>query len=160
MAGESEENKNFFPITIDKEGVWYYKGAEMFRKDILELFFDTLGKDEDGNYFVRMSGKNYYISVEDTAFVVRSVYTRSGEATDSNNLEIMLSDGSIEPLDISSLRIKGDNIMYVNVKNKNFEARFSRAAYYQIAEFIVSDEKTGRFAIAVNGKRYPVNIKN
>ncbi len=29
-------------IKIDKEGTWFYKGAEMFRKDILEIFYEHL----------------------------------------------------------------------------------------------------------------------
>ena len=33
-------------IRIDKEGVWYYKGNEMFRKDIVKLFYQNLKRDE------------------------------------------------------------------------------------------------------------------
>jgi hypothetical protein len=33
-------------IRVDKDGVWYYKGNEMIRKDILELFFQSLDIDQ------------------------------------------------------------------------------------------------------------------
>ena len=42
-----------FEIKIDKEGVWYYNGAEMFRKDILDIFFQHLKRDEDGALLYR-----------------------------------------------------------------------------------------------------------
>jgi len=29
-----------YEIKIDKNGFWYYKGAHMFRKEILSIFFN------------------------------------------------------------------------------------------------------------------------
>ena len=33
-------------IRIDKEGTWHYKGNEMFRKDIVKLFYEGLRRDD------------------------------------------------------------------------------------------------------------------
>ena len=42
-------------IKIDKEGVWYYKGAHMFRKEILSVFFEHLKIDECGKYLIELN---------------------------------------------------------------------------------------------------------
>lgn len=31
-----------YEIKIDKDGIWYYNGAHMFRKEILSIFFKIL----------------------------------------------------------------------------------------------------------------------
>ena len=61
-------------IKIDKEGIWYYKGAHMFRKDILCVFFEHLKIDECGKYLIELNEERCYLDVEDTAFVVAAVY--------------------------------------------------------------------------------------
>ena len=61
-------------IRIDKEGIWYYKGAHMFRKEILGVFFKHLRIDECGKYLIELGSESCYIDVEDTAFVVVAVY--------------------------------------------------------------------------------------
>ena len=63
-----------FDIRIDKEGLWYYKGAHMFRKEILNIFFDHLRIDECGKYLIELGPECCYVDVEDTAFVVVAVY--------------------------------------------------------------------------------------
>ncbi len=61
-------------IKIDKDGIWYYRGAHMFRKDILCIFFENLKMDDCGQYFIELNEEIYYLDVEDTAFVVTAVY--------------------------------------------------------------------------------------
>jgi len=156
MNNNADKNSNRFPITIDREGTWYYKGAEMFRKDILSLFFESLDTDEEGNYFVRMSGEKHYITVEDTPYVVRSVHKFARATAGNDTIEILLTDGNTETLDIPTLRIQRDNILYCKVKEGKFDARFSRAAYYQLTEYIDYDETTDGFALNLNGNKYPL----
>ncbi len=157
MNNDVDKDPKRFPITIDREGTWYYRGAEMFRKDILSLFFESLDKDEEGNYFVRMSGEKHYITVEDTPYVVKTVHKCTGATEDNDDtIEILLTDGNTETLDISTLHIGQDNVLYCNVKKGTFDARFSRAAYYQIAEHIDYDEISDSYTINLNGCEYPL----
>lgn len=53
---ETTNNNDIPPcdIRIDKEGVWYYKDAEMFRKDIVNLFYQNLKLDELGRYIIEL----------------------------------------------------------------------------------------------------------
>jgi hypothetical protein len=44
------------------------------------------------------------------------------------------------------------------VKDGRIPARFLRAAYYQIANYIDEDEG-GTFFLLLNGKRYPITVQ-
>lgn len=141
-------------IKIDREGIWYYRGAHMFRKDILCIFFNHLKIDERGKYFIQLNEEICYLDVEDTAFVVTSVHN-----TDDLVL-ILLSDDSLETLDLNSLRVGKDNIMYCKIKGGQFAARFTRKAYYQLAEMIEADEEGKRFFINSGGRQHFIQIND
>lgn len=144
-----------FEIKIDKDGVWYYNGAEMFRKDILAVFFQNLFRDEAGQYFVRLGKDLCYLKVEDTPIVVKSVHEIAdpdAPGSDKTCMGMFLSDSSLEKIVLESLRIGEDNVLYCDLQ-RGFPARFTRAAYYQIADKIQFDEEKGYF-IPANGENY------
>ena len=144
-------------IRIDKEGVWYYKGAHMFRKDILCVFFEHLKIDECGKYLIEMGEERCYLHVEDTAFVVESVNKTQLPDDSHVQIDILLSDDSCEKLEMNSLHIGRDNVLYCRVKEGKFAARFSRKSYYQLAEFIEQSENGNNYFINLNGERYIIN---
>jgi uncharacterized protein len=144
-------------IKIDKEGVWYYRGAHMFRKDILCIFFENLKIDECGKYLIELGAERCYLEVEDTAFVVEEV-TKTRQQQDKNDqIDVLLTDDKWERLDLNTLHVGKDNIMYCRVKNGKFAARFSRKSYYQLAEFIEQEKKKDAFFINLNGEKYYIN---
>jgi hypothetical protein len=147
-------------IRIDKEGVWYYKGAEMFRKEIVNFFYQNLRQDETGNYLIEMENDRCYLEVEDTAFVVRSVRQAFSEKDGKAVLHLLLSDDTVDPLDPATLRIGKENVLYCTVKEDRFEARFLRPAYYQLADDIEYDEDQDKYFIPLNGDRYYLKDKN
>ena len=103
-------------IKIDKEGTWYYRGAHMFRKEILCVFFEHLKVDECGKYLIELGEEHCYLDVEDTAFVVSAVYKTGFPTDDHDNIYILLTDDSLEILDLSTLQIGKDNVLYCQVK--------------------------------------------
>ena len=135
-------------IKIDKNGVWFYNGMEMFRKDIVKLFYDHLKRDESGNYLIELGDDLSLIEVEDVPYVVKAVYKKD------KYIEILLNDSTTEKLDPSTLRVGAENILYCSVRKGKFEARFSRAAYYQIAEFIEYKSDKRAFYIPLNKCNY------
>jgi len=145
---------NHFEIKIDKDGLWYYNGAHMFRKEILNVFFDHLKIDECGKYLIELGPERCYLDVEDTAFVVLAVYKTKNPRTRMEQMEILLSDECCEILDMDTLQEGKDNVLYCRVKHGKFAARFSRKSYYQIAEFIEESENGSEFFIKLNGKKY------
>jgi len=138
-------------IKIDKDGVWFYNGAEMFRKDILDIFFKNIHRDGTGNYYVQLGEEICYLSVEDTPVVVKSVHSLKEEDGGSEIL-MLLSDSRVEKVDLESLRINAENVLYCDI-GKGFPARFTRAAYYQICEHIECDGQD-RYYIEAGGKKY------
>ena len=141
-------------IRIDKEGVWYYNGAEMIRKDIIMSFARNLICDETGKYLIELDNERCYVEVEDTPFVVRKVSFIQSPGKDY--FSALLSDDSIEELDLNSLSISDANILYCTVKNNKFRARFSRPAYYQLAAYIKHDSSDDRYYVTMNGSSYHV----
>ena len=144
-------------IKIDKEGIWYYKGAHMFRKDILCVFFENLKIDECGKYLIELNEERCYLDVEDTVFVVGAVYKTNLSDDGRYQIDVLLTDDSCEKLEMSSLYIGKDNILYCRVKEGKFAARFSRNSYYQLAEFIEQSENGSHFFINLNGEKYMIN---
>ena len=141
-------------IKIDKDGIWYYRGAHMFRQDILSIFFEHLNLDEDGRYFVELNGEVYYLDVEDTAFTVSAVYKTTGQDNGREQIEVLLSDGCLEVLDLNTLIVGQDNVIYCRIKEGRFPARFVRKSYYQLAEFIEEDDTGKHFCIALDHCKY------
>lgn len=148
---------NHNDIKIDKEGLWYYKGAHMFRKEIVNLFFDHLKLDACGKYLIELGPERCYLDVEDTAFVVLAVYRTRNPNSGREQIEVLLNDDSCEILDVTSLQEGRENILYCRVKNGRFAARFVRKSYYQIAEFIETSENESRFYITLNGEQYYIH---
>jgi uncharacterized protein len=144
-------------IKIDKEGIWYYRGAHMFRKEILCIFFESLKIDECGKYLIELGEEICYLDVEDTAFVVTAIYKTRKEHDTEDHIDIMLTDDSVEKLDLSTLYVGQDNVLYCAVKNRKFTARFSRNSYYQLADFIEQEEKGNCFFIRLNEEKYFIN---
>ena len=141
-------------IKIDKDGIWYYRGAHMFRQDILCIFFEHLHMDDDGRYFIELNGEIYYLDVEDTPFVVTAVYKKDSPGCGHEQIEILLNDGCTEILDLNSLSVGSDNVIYCRIKGGSFPARFVRKSYYQLAEFIEEDDGEATFCIALNNQMY------
>lgn len=143
-----------FEIKIDKDGTWYYNGAHMFRKEILNVFFEHLKIDECGKYLIELGPERCYLDVEDTAFVVEAVYKTKLSCDNREQIEIILNDDSCEKLEMNSLYTSKENVLYCQVKEGRFTARFSRKSYYQLAEFIEPSENGTDYFINLNGEKY------
>lgn len=141
-------------IRIDKEGVWYYKDVEMLRREIVNLFYENLKRDEFGRYIIEIKDERCYLDVEDTPFVVKMVRRSRLKGFKSEALYILLNDQTEEKLDLSTLWIEKDNVLYCSVKNNNFHARFLRASYYQIANYIKYDKERNDYFISLGGCHY------
>jgi hypothetical protein len=126
-------------ILIDKEGRWYHQGAEIVRRDIIRLFYANMQRNGRGRYVLYWDGNTCSVDVEDTAFVVRRV------DREKTAFFLHLSDDSVEKLSPETLSVGRENVLYCMVKNGRFPARFTRAAYYQLAAHIEEGEGGGFF---------------
>jgi hypothetical protein len=139
-------------IFIDKEGHWFHKGMEMVHREFIHLFYRNMQMDDRGRCIIRLRGDVCYVDVEDTPFVVWR--TRVREHDGYGRYVLFLSDDSEEELLPDTLYVGDENVLYCRVKERAFPARFSRSAYYQLAEYI--EEESGRFFIPLNGERYMI----
>lgn len=139
-------------MRVEKDGKWYFQGAEIIRKDILSLFYKSLHLDKEG-YYLEIKGERARLDVEDTVFIVKEaeLVKDSDEA-----FVIWLNDGSQERLDLNTFRIAEGNVPYCLVKEGRFPARFLRLPYYQVAQHAQQDEDTDEYFILLNENKYPL----
>jgi hypothetical protein len=142
-----------YGISIDAEGKWYYLGAEMFRKEIVQYFYQHLIRNQEGQYIIELENDRCLVEVEDCAFVVKAIYREQNDG--KTMYYASLSDDSLELLDLSSLHFAQNNIPYCAVKKGAFPARLTRAAYYQLVETLELDKTVNRYFIAADvGRMY------
>ena len=147
--------KNDIPpclIYIDKEGQWFHKGVEMIHREFIRLFYQNMELDEQGQYIISWQGDRCYVEVEDTPFVVWRVVFEDKKDSYESRFILYLSDDSREDLSPETLSLGDENVLYCKVKNQSFPARFCRAAYYQVAEYI--EEEEGKYFLPLNGEKY------
>lgn len=137
-------------IFIDREGRWYYRGAEMHRREIVRLFYQSMRLDQDGRYILEWGGERCALEVQDTAYVVMGV----GEG---NGFFLHLSDDGVDELDPETLWVGEGNVLYCMVRGV-FPARFTRPAYYQLAAHV--EEEDGAYFLNAAGKRYEIRLGN
>ena len=114
----------------------------------MRLFlFSLLERDEKGRYILRLKNQRCYLEVEDTPFVVMRV-------DKTHTFLITLNDETKEELDLNTLWVGDENVLYCKIREGKFEARFSRPAYYQLANYVEFDESQEKFYIVLNNHRY------
>jgi len=145
-------------IFVDKEGKWYHEGAEISHRPIFLWLIQNLEKDDQGNFIVHLNNQKCVLEVEDTPLVVQRVDWAAADPDGAGQLILTLNDERQEALDPESLWLGRENVLYCLVKDGRIPARFLRAAYYQIANYIDEDEK-GTFFLLLNEKKYPLEVQ-
>jgi hypothetical protein len=133
-------------IFIDKEGQWFYRGAQMRKREIVRLFYDHMSMDDCGRYILDWAGERCFLEVEDTAYTIRKVAAQE-------EFILTLSDDSNEKLAPETLYVGKENVLYCRVRGR-FPARFTRPAYYQLAAHV--EETDGEYFLPVAGRRYRI----
>src|SRR5881296_1277245 len=122
-------------LRIDVDGDWYDEGIQVTHPGILANLRGNLKKDAEG-YFIQTRVR-IPVRVDDAPFVVTRI-ERRGDA-----LRMSLNDGTDEALDPATLRLGARDIPYAAVKQGVFEARFNRAATWQLLTLAEYDEASG-----------------
>lgn len=147
-------------IWVDKEGVWHCDGRELIRSDIVETLLDHLLIMEDGRYAISFGESVQEVDVADTPFVITRVdRTRRKDTGEEEILLSLRHLSSVEVLDPGTLYVGAENVLYCRVRRGRFPGRFSRPAYYQFADWVEVEERTGEFFITLNGRRFPLRME-
>ena len=133
-------------IVIDNRGNWFQDGIKIQHRLTYLYNCKLLDRDDEGRYYIDDGSCRMYIRVEDTPFVVKTL-RKGGE-----DYYISLNDETEEKLNLGTLRINTENIPYTKVKNGKFDARFTRAAYYELMKYAVQEGE--KFYIESNGEKH------
>jgi hypothetical protein len=153
MGGESltpplPNNLKLPDLRVDRDGEWYDEGVQITHPGILANLRGNLRRDAAG-YFIQTRVR-IPVRVDDVPFVVVRVERRGDE------LHAHLNDGTEEPLDPASVRLGDADVPYAAVKNGTFDARFSRAAAWQLLQLANYDEASGTGTLRVRGADWPL----
>ena len=133
-----KKNDKFRPrIYIDKEGRWFQDGIPVLHKWTYLYNNRHLRRDKRGRYYIEEGMGRIYAIVEDTPFVVKMIDKRK------DGFYLILNDGTEEKLVLNTLKMNKENIPYTKVKAGEFDARFTRPAYYEFTKYLRQDK--GKF---------------
>ncbi|MGH7884581.1 MAG: hypothetical protein ACRENO_02660 [Thermodesulfobacteriota bacterium] len=139
------ENNKKPRIFIDKRGNWFQDGIKITHIWTYLSNNKNLDADDKGNFFIDEGTGRFYVEVEDTPFVVKMVYRNK------DHFLIKLNDLTLEKLNFKTLFIGNENVLYVKVKNNKFDARFTRAAYYELMKNVAFEN--GNYFIENEGAK-------
>jgi hypothetical protein len=133
---------------IDREGTWRHEGVEVTHPGVLRNLFANL-RAEGETYHLQTGPWQIPVQVDDTPFVVVS----TGAGTSADSIDVYLSDGSREPLDVGSVVLDRRGVPYCRVKGGRFRARLSVSAWLQLAERLEPDPTSGAPVLILGGRR-------
>lgn len=136
-------------LRVGPDGEWFDDDVEVTHAGILANLRGNLRRDAQG-YFIQTRVR-IPVEVDDVPWVVTRV-ERAGE-----RLHVVLNDGSEEDVDPGTLRLGAGDVPYCAVKQRPdgataFEARFNRAAAFQLLGMADYDEGTGRGTLRLGGR--------
>jgi hypothetical protein len=126
-------------LRLDRDGRWWHAAAPVEHERVVALFDRGLRVDDDGAVRLEVGAQWCYVEVAETAYVVRRVRGGEGPAPPT----LILNDGSEEPLDPTTLMVRGDQDLYCRVKGGRCPARFLRDAYHQVVWRLEPDPAGG-----------------
>jgi hypothetical protein len=135
-------------LRIAADGEWHDEGVQITHPGILANLRGNLRRDAEG-YFIQTRVR-IPIRVDDAPFVVIRVERRD------DGLHAYLNDGTDEQLDPASLRLGTGDVPYGAVKQGTFEARFNRAAAWQLLQLADYDEASGAGTLRLSSGEWPL----
>ncbi len=139
-------------LTFRSDGRWYADEDPVIHERLARLFSRYVRRKPTGNGYEIWIDERYHadVEIEDTPYVVTAVETEV-----PGRFTVDLNDATTEVLDPDSLHVGADDVLYCRVKNGSESARFLRAAYYQLANFI-EEVDPGRFQLRCGGRAHPI----
>ncbi len=132
---------------LDKSGCWRNDGGKFRKKKIIDLFHQSIAKDDDG-YFLSQEKEGIlekvYFRFEDTALFIFAVIF-------NDDIILKLNTGNHLTLNPANLFVMDDNL-YVTHEDEHI--KFSERSLMQISSII--EENGDRLVINVSGKKFSI----
>ena len=135
-------------LRIDVNGDWFDDDQPVTHPGILASLRAGLRRDADG-YFIRTRVR-IPVRVEDAPFVVERV------EADGDTLHVILNDGSRTTVDPATVRIGRGDVPYCRARGREFDARLSRAAAFQLLGLVRYDAERGIGVLRLGDREYPL----
>ena len=120
-------------IRLDEQGRFFHEGARVEHAGLEAAMHTWIARHPDDGRFILTNGYDWtYFTVEDVPYFVRGVQV------EPDRVVLRLSDGTEEPWNPQTTRVKDDARVYAVVKG-SFEARFDRHALTALGEVLVED---------------------
>jgi hypothetical protein len=138
-------------LTFRSDGRWYADEDPVLHERLARLFSRYVRRKPSGGYEIWIDERYHAdVDIEDTLYVVTAA-----DADAAGHFTVDLNDGTTELLNADSLQVGAKDVLYCCVKNGSERARFLRAAYYQLANFI-EEAGPGRFQLRCGGITHPI----
>lgn len=116
------------PISIRKDGKWYFGEAEMFRRQILNVLAKNIIRNSEGEYAIQMGEGFNPLIVEDVPFYATGIYEKEGQIIlVFHDLQEMVLDHELK------LYLRGD-VPYISFRWEA-DTRLSRGIYWKLSEY-------------------------
>jgi len=124
-------------IRIDSDGLWFYHGSPIGRKELVRLFASVLSIDNEGRYWLTTPAERGQIIVEDVPFMAVEMTVR-GKNEDSilrfrTNVDDEITADSTHPIRVEINPETKEPSPYIMVRD-GLEARLTRAVFYQMVD--------------------------
>lgn len=147
-------------IFVDEEGDWFNEGIPLSREDIVQFFLEHVQELPDGSYAIVWGGSRCGLRAADTPFVVSRVDSTGGSDPGAGSILLKLKHlPELVVLDAGTLVSAANSVLYCRIREGRRRARFSRPAYYQLAQWIEEDASTGGFCLRIGEKQFPIRVE-
>ena len=140
-----------FGIRIDRDGIWYYHGSPIRRKELLCLFASALQRDEEGRYWLITPQEMGPIEVEDAPFLAVELYVGGKNEqvlSFRTNVDEIVSMDEEHPLRVAIEPLTREPSPYITLDGGR-EARLTRAVFYELVALGEEREENGRTHLGV-----------
>ncbi len=144
-------------IRIDRDGVWYYAGSPIARRELVCLFASVLVRDAAGAFWLVTPAEICPVQVDDAPFLAVEMFVAGqGEAqilSFRTNVDEIVSVDGAHPLTVTTDPATGEPSPYVRLRD-GIDARLSRAVFYDLVDRGVECRSGDRIGFGVwsNGR--------
>ncbi len=136
-AGRHPQICGDIPMSIGRDGIWFYQGGPIGRVELVKLFASVLQRDEEGGHWLVTPAEMARIEVEDVAFIAVEL-EKTGEGDEAIIRFRTNIDQWVELDKEHGLRVEHDPQTdepspYVQL-DRGLEARLNRAVFYQLVD--------------------------
>lgn len=130
-------------MRIDRNGVWYYHGSAIRRKELVCLFASVLSRDENGRFWLVTPNEIGLVQVEDAPFLAVEMFVvgsgREQMISMRTNVDEIVTINDEHSLHVVTNAETGEPSPYVRLQ-WGIEARVARSVYYDLVDLGVEEE--------------------